>query len=201
MPRFCLLAFALALAACGDASTDGPSEKPEPSARSASEVAPGAAVRGDDGPAGALPAEVVREWAGRPVVREDGANFLLQPSVQPALKEAFSVESELVAALAALGETPAYTASTVESVGDALAVTLRPDPDLTDDDRTVWLLIDTDSGEAYALLKGSGFAFYRASFGARVADLSPQAVTWVERQSGEPFGQIAASAEDPILVQ
>ena len=197
MTRFCVGLLSLFFIACGDAST----EAPEPAALPASEVAPGAPVRGDDGPAGALPAEVVREWEGQPVVREDGTSFLRQPSVERALKEAFSVEQPLMDALTALDEAPAYTATPVERVGDALAVVLRPNPDLTDDDRTVWLLIDTDSGEAYALLKGRGFAFYRASFDARVADLSPEAVTWVERQSGEPFGQIAASAEDPILVR
>ena len=200
VPRLPLLALTLSLAACASDSegSDAPlvAAATDPVAEDVlSETAANAALitTTTEEPDG-TPYEALRGWIGHDPVREDGTHFVLDPSVRPTLEEAFSVEPGLMDRLSHLDEAPTFLAEPVDFVGGAYALAFAPSEG-QDDPRSLWMVIEAETGAVYALLSDGGDTYYRASHDARIDDLRSEAIAWMEAQSGEPFAEIAQMSE------
>ncbi len=141
------------------------------------------------------PYEALRGWIGHPAVRDDGSQFVLQPSVRPQIEEAFEVEPGLMDRLAQLATEPTFEITPVDFAGAAFALAFPANGAVEDDPRSLWLLVDAETGAAYAILTDGGDTFYRASHDARVDDLAPAAVAWMSDASGTPFEALARASE------
>ncbi|PAP81515.1 hypothetical protein B1759_09380 [Rubrivirga sp. SAORIC476] len=210
MPRLLLLALVLPLAACESPAPEVPGTpravgdlsetfvdagSSEPLAVDSSELASASNEPSTDGPDW-TPYEALRGWVGHSPVREDGTHFVLDPSVRPTIEEAFSVEPGLMAKLSHLDTEPSYLMEPVDFAGGAFALAFASNPATNDDARSLWMLIEAETGAVFALLADDRDTYYRASYDARVADLRPEAIAWVEHASGRPFGDLARMSEE-----
>ncbi len=141
------------------------------------------------------PYEALRGWVGHPAVRDDGSQFVLQPSVHLQVKEAFSVEPGLMDRLARLATEPTFEITPVDFAGAAFALAFPANGAIEDDPRSLWLLIDAETGATFAILSDGGDTFYRASHDARIDDLTPTAIAWMSDASGTPFEELARMSE------
>ncbi len=142
------------------------------------------------------PYEDLRGWVGHPAVRDDGSQFVLQPSVHLQIKEAFSVEPGMMDRLTRLVTEPTFEVTPVDFAGAAFALAFPANGTVEDDPRSLWLLIDAETGEAFAILSDGSDTFYRASYDARIDDLTPEAIAWMSDASGTPFEELARMSEE-----
>lgn len=136
------------------------------------------------------PAVVLGDWIGQPVVREDGTHFVEEPSLQPDLEQALSVEYGVLDKLSNLDSVAAYTATPVDFVGNAFVVEFTPDVELAGDDRRIWLVVNGENGDVFTLLRDEGFPFFRPAIGADLDALAPETIDWVSERSGMPFDEM-----------
>ncbi|MGB3542937.1 hypothetical protein [Rubrivirga sp.] len=142
------------------------------------------------------PYQALSHWIGEYPVLEDGTHFVTQPAVVLFLEDAFAVESGLMSKLSALATEPVLLAEPIEYVGGAFALEFVPNEGVGQEDRSLYVLIDGETGTTYAVLNGDDNAYYRSSYGARVADLAAEAVAWMREVSGEDIRALGRMSEN-----
>ena len=194
--RLLLLAAVLPLAACASDPTPTEAGEFDGVAASAPADTAEAVTGGGDGLATESPEPTERaDWSGEPAVRPDGLRFVSDPTIRPALVEAFSVEPGLLERLE--GDAALYDTDRVTTVGEMLAVSYQPTA-ANPDQRPLYLLIHRETGHAHAVLTDGGDTFYRRSYAASASDLSAEAVSWMRAQSGVDVAEQARLGDEEV---